>query len=56
MTRYALNYLYFARDELPMWYYRKVSIFGCIYGSHLPLSVEVEQSHIKVLLLERHFA
>lgn len=26
MTRYALNYLYFARDELPMWYYRKVSI------------------------------
>ncbi|KAG4066240.1 hypothetical protein HA402_000464 [Bradysia odoriphaga] len=23
MTRYALNYLYFARDELPLWYYRK---------------------------------
>lgn len=25
MTRYALNYLYFAREELPLWYYRKVS-------------------------------
>ncbi len=52
MTRYALNYLYFARDELPMWYYRKVSISSI---ETLTLKLKLYCDSIKLLVSDTLF-